>query len=99
MKRVEQEQKEREGLFRHIIEKTSDSCKDDNDTFFYREVLINLAPYLFPGQNEMQAVTTMIQALNKARKRGPVNGGVRLNGDAIGGACPKRDLRQDTEER
>lgn len=74
-KQSEQEQKKQEELFRYIIERTSENCKDDNDTFFYREVLINLAPYLFPSLDEMQAIGRMIQALNKGRKRGPVNGG------------------------
>lgn len=69
----QQKQRNQEELFESIIERTSEECKDYDDTFFYHEVLMQLAPYLF--QNEKDAPTArsrMLHALNKARTR---NGG------------------------
>ena len=67
---MKKQQKEQEELFEHIIKRTSDECKEENDTFFYREVLMELAPYLFPNEKDAPtARSRMLHALNKARTR------------------------------
>ena len=64
-KKLEQEQ-----LFQHIIKKTSEDCKERDNEFFYNEVLMQLAPYLFPSEeNAIQARGRMLRALNSARHR------------------------------
>ena len=70
----QRKQKEQEELFEHIIKRTSEECKEDSDTFLYREVLMELAPYLFSNEKDAPtARSRMLHAMNKASVR--ENGG------------------------
>lgn len=61
-------QRNQEELFEHIIERTSEECKDYDNEAFYREVLMQLAPYLFPGEkNAPNARSRLLHAMNEKR--------------------------------
>lgn len=65
---MKQKQRNKEELFESIIRKTSSECKDYDDDAFYREVLMQLAPYLFPSEkNAPNARSRLLHAMNEER--------------------------------
>ncbi|MCH5345085.1 MAG: hypothetical protein J1E64_13715 [Acetatifactor sp.] len=80
-KREEEAQREHEDILQHRIEWLSKDNVKATDIFFYRELLDELAPYLFPSMEPHEARTRMKRAYNKYKRRKQAGFDEKVGGD------------------
>ena len=70
VKKYEEQQSQtiNEELTKHVIERTGEYCKNDTNEVYYKELLDNMAPFIFTHYHPADARILMANIIKRAKR-------------------------------